>query len=113
MRKLKRSECAVLHLVMKKKWFDLIASREKKEEYRGDTPYWDVRLIRWADKAKGTDAEEGKTCVVAFSCGYRKPTMWFQLTFLTFGTTSKNPDWGEPQGPHYVIVLGERVELED
>lgn len=113
MRKLKRSECAVLHLVLKKKWFDLIASGGKKEEYRCETPYWDVRIAGWENKAKGTDDEEGKTCVVAFSCGYRKPTMWCLLTMLTYSLKSKFPEWGEPKEPHYVIVLGDRVELED
>lgn len=24
---------------------------------------------------------------------------------------SEHPEWGEPKGPHYVISLGERVEL--
>jgi len=24
-----------------------------------------------------------------------------------------HPDWGEPQGEHYVLCLGERVKLEE
>jgi hypothetical protein len=35
----------VLHLTVKKKWFDMIASGEKKEEYRGIKPYWVKRII--------------------------------------------------------------------
>lgn len=34
-----------LHLNLKKKWFDMIYSGEKKEEYRDTSPYWAVRLI--------------------------------------------------------------------
>lgn len=34
-----------LHLTLKKKWFDMIASGEKKEEYRELKPYWVRRLI--------------------------------------------------------------------
>lgn len=34
----------VLHLTLKKKWFDMIASGEKKEEYRETKPYWVKRL---------------------------------------------------------------------
>lgn len=40
MRKLKRSECAVLTLVLKGKWYDMIEGGEKREEYRDSTPYW-------------------------------------------------------------------------
>lgn len=34
----------ILHLTLTKKWFDMILSGEKKEEYREITKYWKVRL---------------------------------------------------------------------
>ena len=34
----------ILHLTIKKKWFDLIASGKKKIEYREYKPYWVTRL---------------------------------------------------------------------
>lgn len=34
----------ILHLTLKKVWFDLIASGEKVEEYRENKPYWKKRL---------------------------------------------------------------------
>lgn len=34
----------ILHLTLKKKWFDLIKSGEKKVEYREIKPYWEKRL---------------------------------------------------------------------
>ena len=34
-----------LHLTLKKKWYDMIASGEKKEEYREVKKYWIRRLI--------------------------------------------------------------------
>jgi hypothetical protein len=34
----------ILHLTVKKKWFDMIASGEKKEEYRALKDYWGYRL---------------------------------------------------------------------
>ena len=34
----------ILHLTLKKKWFDLIASGRKKIEYREAKPYWMTRL---------------------------------------------------------------------
>lgn len=35
----------VLHLTLKKKWFDMIESGEKKEEYREIKPYWIRKLV--------------------------------------------------------------------
>ena len=34
-----------LHLIIKKKWFDMILSGEKTEEYRDIKPYYNLRLI--------------------------------------------------------------------
>lgn len=45
-----------LHLVLKAKWYDMIASGEKKEEYREVKPYWEKRLLdyeklsEWVEK---------------------------------------------------------------
>lgn len=35
----------ILYLTLKKKWFDMIASGEKKVEYRKIKPYWESRLM--------------------------------------------------------------------
>ncbi len=37
----------MLILPIKKKWFEMILSREKPEEYREIKPYWDVRIAKW------------------------------------------------------------------
>ena len=106
MRKLKRSECGVLHLVLKHKWYDMIASGEKREEYRDATLRWRVRLQSYVLNTDGR-------FVVAFSRGYRKPSMWFILENLSGPKlTARHPEWGEPDTLHYVIALGERVEIE-
>lgn len=116
MTKLKRSECAVLILVLKRKWFDMIASGEKGEEYREATKYWGTRLWNW-------DRRPEPTPVVEFRLGYAKdaprmafwclgcPTASGMMSFA-FVDTQRHPEWGEPSSPHYVIRLGERVELE-
>ena len=39
-----------LHLNLHKKWFDMILSGEKKEEYREVNPYWAYRLINKISK---------------------------------------------------------------
>ena len=35
----------VLHLTLKKHWFDQIAAGKKKIEYREEKPYWIARLV--------------------------------------------------------------------
>lgn len=109
-RKLKRSQCSVLTLVLKGKWYDLIASGEKKEEYRDDTYRYRLRLNNWFFNSDTLN----KPMVVAFSRGYTKPNMFFVVNEFPDSTSAKwHPEWGEPDTPHYVIKLSERVELID
>lgn len=107
MRKLKRSECAVLPLVLKGKWYDKIASGEKYEEYRAITPYWTVRLANWNNA-------DAKHHVVEFRLGYAKDAPRIALVGAWYTATDecRHPEWGEPDTLHYLIALGERVELE-
>lgn len=111
MRELNRADCAVLHLVLKKKWYDMIASGEKKEEYRDMKPYWDKRIESWLGEPPGKNVN----VVVAFSKGYCKPSMWFEVAGISQPTSAWHWDirseWGEPDAPHYVLRLGERVVL--
>lgn len=118
MRKLKRSECAIFHLVLKGKWFDMIQHGGKKEEYRECKPYWETRLVNWINKQNGCVVP-----VVEFRRGHvaKAPRM----AFVSDGVMGRNgfvmayfmrrasavPEWGEPNTLHYVIPLGERVEL--
>lgn len=120
MRKLKRSECAILHLVLKKPWYDMIAGGEKREEYRDATRYWTRRIMNVAKKAMELIGGKGKLpVVIAFSCGYTKADMFFECDDITRHSeysvrcVSPRMAWGEPNASHYVIKLGERVELED
>ena len=106
MKQLKRSECTILPLVLKGKWYDMIASGEKKEEYRDFKPYWINRLIRFYDKRCG------RMCIVSFS-NVSKADMFFEIYSVYKYNKSDHPEWGEPETPHYVIRLGERVELVD
>lgn len=108
MRKLKKSECAILPLVLKKKWYYLIDSGEKKEEYRADKPYWNVRIGNWLNKAQSKNLAP----VVAFSLGYRPATMFFKVSEPVMQSyVVYHPEWGETAVPHTVIELGARVEI--
>lgn len=109
MKQLKRSECAVLPLVLKGKWYDMIDSGEKREEYRDDKRYWNTRVSRWYKEGMAKVHH-----VVAFSRGYVKPTMFFRVdTLVRVPHRINHPEWGEPTSSHWVICLGERVELVD
>ena len=113
MKNLKRSDCAILPLVLKRKWYDMIQRGEKHEEYRDYKTYWQRRLANWCSQQKSdwNSISDNKWLVIGFSCGYRKPDMFFLLHSRKVRDFSENPDWGEPDGRHYVLELGERVTI--
>ena len=104
----------ILHLNLKAKWYDMIESGIKKEEYREIKPFWEKRLF---EKFQHID-ENGETVytkiakdydVVKFIYGYTKRSMMFKLDNIVINTG--NPDWGAEEGVKYfVIKLGERIE---
>lgn len=89
-----------LHLNLKKKWFDMIASGEKKQEYREDKPYWTVRLAKFR-----------KGDVVEFRNGYAKdaPKLQVEIKGITYGEGYEL--WGAPKGRGvFIIRLGKILE---
>lgn len=113
MRKLKRSGCEVFPLVLKYRWFDMIALGQKKEEYRDPSKYWRTRFDNWQKRARAS----GGPMVVEFRRGHaaRAQRAAFLLAdmFLRAAYRFEHPDWGEPCGEHFVLRLGERVMLEE
>ena len=94
---------SALKLVLKKKWYDLIESGEKKEEYRKITPYWDRRIF--------TSKGQAKHDQVIFYYGYAKnrPSMSFRIKSVSIG--QGNHDWGAELGKEYIVIeLGQRME---
>jgi hypothetical protein len=119
-----------LKLVLKKKWFDMIAIHEKKEEYRELTPYYLRRLVKWYDGKpldnkfvehflpnlkrmlgylyEGSDTEpiELRHDRVTFYMGYAKnrPTMERRIAGITIGKGLA--EWGaEPNKEYFIIKL--------
>lgn len=104
MRSVNAADCAVLRLVLTGRWYDMIASGYKSEEFRDLSDYWTKRLVNWI-RRPGIH-------VIAFSRGYRKADLFFLCLSCAPLWRRIRPEWGEPWSPHYVIRLGERVELE-
>ena len=121
-----------LHLVLKRKWWDMIASGEKMEEYREVCHYWAIRLLneqyRWytmnTDYPKDflvwirehlehrEDIQFRQFEKVCFHLGYTNNTMTFKITSMNvmYGEVCKQ-EWGaEPNKMYFVIKLGERIE---
>ena len=108
--KLKRSECSVLPLVLMGKWYDLIASGEKREEYRTST-----NVIRQIERWVGHSCIMRKHLVVEFYLGYQRNRkhMAFLAELPVCREGAKHPEWGEPKERHYVIpLLGEMVVID-
>lgn len=105
-----------LHLTLKKKWFDMIASGEKKEEYRELKLYWERRFI---DPLLAYDASlmefiNGKGLVefetVTFRNGYSKdaPTMTVECKGISIGNAK--PEWSDNwPGKVFIIKLGDII----
>lgn len=105
----------MLTLPIKKKWFDMILSGEKKEEYREIKYYWttrfrnalyDVTVANYFDNivyARGT---------VRFKNGYQKNAPKIEC-YIELVQGMGKPEWGaEPDKEYYVLkILGvEEVE---
>lgn len=116
----------VLHLTLKKKWFDLIASGEKKEEYREIKPYWVSRLVDelHAEEKEGdftfywkgflfSMASPQHYDVVEFKNGYGKnaPTMTIECLDIKDGFPKSN--WSDDYSPCFIIKLGKILSIKN
>lgn len=87
----------MLILPIKKKWFDMIASGEKKEEYREIKPYYETRFKKlWQGSLIGGQAKRK----IMFRNGYasKSPSLIAVCT-LDIGTGKE--EWGAEQGKEY------------
>lgn len=95
----------ILHLTLKKKWFDLIASKKKVTEYREYKPYWERRLLN------------KKFDEIHFRNGYSKnapfmKVVWEGMTTISPASTKFKPVNGEDlKGRYFAIKLGDILEV--
>ena len=128
-----------LHLVLKRKWWEMIESGEKKEEYRDITPFYVKRLCdnpcfnkqgeiierniidKWTLDACEKIGIYLKTAwvdgnivpkdysSVTFHFGYTNKTMVYSVKDISVG--EGRTEWGAENGKEYFIIkLGERIE---
>lgn len=99
----------MLILPIKKKWFDMILSGEKKEEYREIKPYYDVRFRNvW-----GYPAYWGNPQRVMFRNGYSKNSPAIIVDCRLSIKTGK-VEWGaEPNKKYFVLSILDWLEVEN
>lgn len=126
-----------LDLVLKRKWFEMIASGEKTEEYREIKPYWIIRLlfdssIYVPDKQykigklranffassvnvlkyqlERQDVKFRLFDKVTFHLGYAKDRPSMTFTIKEIVVDEGKEEWGAlPGETYFVIKLGERL----
>ena len=123
----------ILHLTLKKKWFDMILSGEKKEEYREIKPYWFRRLVytsgrldldlwcrRFQKESPWTVLEDllgtGSSFhldvpgQIVFRNGYASDAPEMTVACAGLGIGQGNSAWGAPDRPVFIFKLGDIIE---
>ena len=104
-------------LPIKKKWFDMIRSGEKKEEYRKMSHYYGSRLNRIIGTASLSEVlfEHAKSepYVVLFRNGYSRQSPSF-IAEVTVHKGYGKEEWGAVQGEEYYVfdILAMEEEME-
>ena len=125
----------ILYQPLKAKWYRMIESGEKPEEYREETPYWSKRLLGCPANIDWC-REKGRVCErcsefhsrlsrlqkrteythVQFSLGYPKKgdesrRMTFELKGIEYRYGRE--EWGAEKGKKYLVeALGRRMTLD-
>ncbi len=88
----------ILHLTLKKKWFNLIKDHVKIEEYREIKPYWNKRL-------------NGSHTHILFVNGYGKDRPRILIELKEIMTGLGLPLWGAPEKKTvYILRLGKIID---
>ena len=108
----------MLILPIKKKWFDMILSGEKKEEYREIKPYYTSRFINALGRNGLVQAEEAKRLLLKsldekqfellFRNGYSSSSPTFSaVCHLKVGAGKEK--WGAVAGVEYYVLKIDRI----
>lgn len=130
----------ILHLTLKKKWFDMIAAKVKKEEYREIKDYWIRRFIsfpaafaddpvlcqefdyRLATLSGFTDLNELmlhyetkfiEFDIIRFRNGYSKDCPEMDVEYKGLSTGAGEQGWGGGGNNKFIISLGEIISIKN
>lgn len=113
----------ILHLTLKKKWFDMILSGKKKEEYREVKEYWMKRIA--GIEGCGTNYNFQLLCVagfnetkqifdkIVFKNGYSKAAPEFTIECKGVIVDQGKKQWGAPDYRTFVLKLGKILETKN
>lgn len=97
----------LLNLTIKRRWFDMIERGEKREEYR------ELDNMQVAKAFARSYCEPKADGVMVLRNGYRMDSRALAVRVLSIDlcmmSLPEHPGWGEPNCPHYAILLGEIV----
>lgn len=85
----------MLTLPIKKRWFDMILSGAKKEEYRELTPYYDSRLHKLCGNP---------FVIIRFRNGYNSTSPFIDCRVFIRRGMEGNPEWGAEKGVKYYNI---------
>lgn len=108
----------MLTLPIKKKWFDMILSGDKKEEYREINPYYETRfnnLFGWITvgnrpiPAPLPELQRNLTQLVMFRNGYSSDIPAF-VAECSLSVGTGKPEWGAELGKNYYVLTIKEVK---
>lgn len=88
----------MLTLPIKKKWFDMIKSGEKKEEYREIKPYYDSRFFNEYKRNRNT------CFYVIFRNGYSKNSPSIKCMISLYKGLKGKSEWGAEHNKEYYVL---------
>ena len=95
----------ILHLNLKRKWFDMILCGEKKEEYRKQSRYW-RRIFGTYIRIKGRNYHPSDV-IICFSNGYQKKRRQIFVDCINMGLGYGKQKWGAEKNEQcFVLIFG-------
>lgn len=95
----------MLVLPIKRKWFDMILSGKKKEEYRETSAYWMTRFRKHFPMYPYSYIPKGGMMEwVEFRNGYRKDSPSFRALCELVDVRKGKPEWGAEPGKKYYVL---------
>jgi len=110
----------MLTLPIKKKWFDMILSGEKKEEYREIKPYYETRFMNLfgvifcggtflkCSEIGLSECVKDDVQTIQFRNGYSKNSPSF-IAKCTLSIGTGKEEWGAEKGKEYFILTVQEI----